>query len=241
MALKVKTEYVGIDKNGSNISIKDATGYYIPELNPTGYGNPNLPVNQIDSVVFTISNYNTSEVLKFTAPSIPDVVSGKEIILNANNLIGGLNTLQFEDGAYDLNEYVFVTDSFIISEAELGTPFVIVENTLTQDYLFKYDSIQDQLGNIYNIDKTKPFNANVIYLVEELLAEATTIKIGYRANSKFLNTRDFDYILGRQCLSRKDNVILDIFYHKQMAIHMFNEGDYQVANKLISKQFNTYC
>ena len=77
--------------------------------------------------------------------------------------------------------------------------------------------------------------------MEELLVEATAIKIGYRANTKFLNTRDFDYILGGQCLTRKDNAILDIFFHKQMAIHMFNEGDYKAANKLISKQFNNYC
>jgi hypothetical protein len=244
MALKVKPEYVGIDKAGNNITIKDATGAYVPVTNPEGYGLPNLDVSDIDSIVFTLSAFSDDTVYKLTDTVIADVVAGEPITLNAQNLADQVDALQFEDGVYDLNEYVFVTDTFDIFEANLGENNIILSTPITEEYLNTFDSITDQAGNIYNIDKSKPFSATTIYLVEELLVNATTIRIGYRANIKFLNTRNFDYILGKQTTNCKPcgkQTSINILYNKIMAEEAFRQEDYLLANKLISGEFNNYC
>lgn len=241
MALKVKTEYVGIDKNGSNITVRDSTGIYSPN-NLTGYGLPNIDVDDIIKFIFTLSSFSTEELYRLDITDVEDIVSGKEVLMNAEILAGELNTLQFEDGVYDLNEYVIVNDDLEVAQANEGDTFIILSNSVTQEYLYKFDTVLDDTGKIFTIDKSKPFSSTMIYLTEELKSDVESFNLGYRANAKFLITRGFDYAMANQvCKPCSKNTSVDILYHKVMAEMSMERGDYAAANKLISESFNRYC
>lgn len=249
MALKVKTEYKGIDKGGTTITVKDVTGLYSPD-NLTGYGLPNLDLDDINSIIFTLSAFAKKDTYSLTFTddlSITDIVTGKEVTLTAENLAGKDHLIMFEDGVYDLNEYVTVTDEYAIDEAKTGEIYIKLVDTLPSEaYLNHFDSVVDQDGNIYQIDKTKPFNSIIIPLTEELTEDVTDFYFAYRANDKFLNTRGFDYNIAYEaskcgCSCDSESIAVNLTVHKMMANIMFERGDYASTNKLISEPFNRKC
>lgn len=245
MALILKPQFSYIDKSGKNIYVKETSGLYDATYNTGGFGLPNIDIDDIIKFVFTLSLYGSTDIFRLDELDKTKVISGQDIQLNSVNLSGAEIALQFDDGVYDLNEYVEVNDVFDLLQAEIGDDFILLSTPITEEYLSKYDAIIGSDDVIYQIDKSRIFVGTTIYLTTPLLATLTGFTICYKANTKFLNTREFDYLLGtyttKVCCNGSNKTSVDILYHKIMAEMAMDRGDYAAANQLISETFNRYC
>lgn len=243
-APNVSTQFIGVNKDATELYIKDTTGLYVAGVNDGGY--TSVQIADIKEIIFTISDLSSSTVYSYKTEPINDVVSGKQITVTPAKLGATEEGLKFEDGVYDLNEYVVSNDVFSLTAATAGNKFFTLSVAVTEDYLSQFDSVVDNNGVIYNIDKTQTFNATTVYTVEALVGTITVINPTFRANVKFYNTTAFDYRLGQLAASyctpcSNGQTTIDTLYHKIMGEIAFEQGDYTVANKLISLSFNSYC
>jgi hypothetical protein len=245
MALVVKNQFIEVSRDATELFIKDTTGLYNATLNPNGYGTPNITVAQIDKIIFTLSDYVTSTVYDYLYPDTDAVVAGEQLTITPQNL-GAPASYVFEDGAYDLNEYVVSVDEFDILDAVEGGNIVQLDTAVTEEYLYQFDSIIDNNGNIYNIDKTGTFVGTVINTVEELEAGITTLQPCYRGNLKFLNKTAIQYDIAREaaayCKPKAGTSKAVILTYNMIAAEIaFDMEDYATANKLVSQSFNSIC
>jgi len=245
MALVVKNQFIKVSRDATQLFIKDITGIYNATLNLTGYGTPNLTSAQISKVLFTLSDYFTNTVYKYLYPNTTAVVAGEQLTITPQNL-GAPASYVFEDGAYDLNEYVVSVDLFNILAATAGGNIVQLNTAVTQSYLHQFDSIVDNNNNIYNINKTGAFVGTVINTVEPLIAGITTLQPVYRANLKFLNSTALNYDIARESASPINpkagtSKAVIMTYNLIAGGIAFDNGDYTTANKLVSQGFNSIC
>jgi hypothetical protein len=243
--LVIKNQFLRVSRDATELFVKDTTGLYEAALNPNGYGTPNITVAQISKIIFTLSDYVTSTVYDYLYPDINAVLAGEELTITPQNLDAPANYV-FEDGAYDLNEYVVSVDLFDILLATAGGKIVQLSTPVTQTYLYQFDSIIDNNGNIYNIDKTGTFVATVINTVEPLIAGITTLQPVYRANLKFLNATALQYDIAREaaqaCKPKAGTSKAVILTYNMIAADIaFQMEDYNTANILVSQSFNSIC
>lgn len=245
MALEVKTSYIGTNKDATELYIKDSTGLY-GTYNLTGYGTPNIDPTDISGFIFTLANFTDAVNYKDTVEVKVDVIAGKELIITPTKLGATEANLKFEDGAYDLNQYVLLTQALAIATATAEASSVQLSTPITEDFYNSIDAIIDNNNNIYQIDKTVTFNADFIYVIEPLETGITAISGAVRNNLKFIITTKIDYLLGQlasqgTCKCPSNSKAMKVFYNKEMAKIAFDNSDYTTANLLISTAFNSYC
>jgi len=271
MALITQLDFVGVDKTGRVISVKDSTGLYSTPDNEGGYGTPNLEILDINTILFTISEIDSSNIYKLRfvktpdtshpeyllIPSISDIANGisnvefTSIVLGITDPADGLKA--FEDGIYDINMYT-ATDLIFAMGTQgdkfiTGSGFTSVYNTV--DYILVDN-------DIYTIDKTVPVDDNILTLKEELNQEVTEFYIVYRANTKALNQAASD-CCGTQeagkvaesdgcgCMDKKLDNLFKLWMYKIAAQIDFNCGNYIQANELLKgaqkvcKSLNCKC
>lgn len=271
MALKTKLDFIGVDKTGRVITVKDSTGNYSSPDNEGGYGNPNPEITNITNILFTISEIESAKLNKLrfvriadpahpeylVSPSIDDIASGvadvefTSIVLGLTEPQEGLKA--FNDGIYDINMYTLFEQ--IAGTASQGDK-IITGNGFTSVYN-SVDFIEVN-NNIYTIDKTIPVNDNILTLVEELEEDINEFFPAYRANIKALNQAASD-CCGTQeagklaendtcgCSEKKFDKLFKLWMYKIAAQIDYNCGNYIQANDLLKgaqrvcKSLNCKC
>lgn len=252
MALQLKPESVSIDKTGAIFYIKDATGVY-SATNTGGYGFPNPEVGDIDRIIFTVSNFNSSDILSqtyvrvadplhpewLTQPTINQITSGVTVELSSVTLTGSPFPLLFSDGVEDLNMYTVMNAVKSGIVAQIGNPYVEGSNL---DTFLIYDSIY--LGNkLYDIDKTKTTSGGtVLFLIQELQDNGTQFQPAYRGNVKFINDKNLiEKLYGaaadisKSCDCKDIDNIMMMNLHRELAEISFEGEDYDSATTLLGK------
>lgn len=244
MALVVKNEFVGVNRDAAELYVKNTTGAYNVTTNPTGYGTPNTQVTDLTKIIFTLSSYTDKEVYKFLASSISNVTNGNTITITSETL-GADAGLRFEDGMYDFNEYDVTNSNLTFTTASAGNSFINLTAPINQTQFDTFNVLVDNNNNVYNIDKSIPFNANRIDVVEPLITGITTLSFGYRSNLAILNATAMDYELGQMstsiCGCKEEESLIKLYFHKAMAQIAKDNQDYQRANILVSGTFNRSC
>jgi len=253
MALQTKVSFVDIDKTGGIIRVKDTTGIYSVS-NPTGYGFPNTAVGDINKIIFSISQYSTTDIFKqtyvrvadilhpeyFITPTINQITSGTEIEITSISLGQTTIFIPFEDGVFDLNMYSVLTTAKTGVIAATGNPFITGTGLAT--YL-QYDSVLVN-EKTYDIDKTKDTNGGtILYLVEELQDTTNLFYPSYKANVKFITdvsttTCLYNKVgkLATSCDCDNNDVVNTLFeieLLKWASQYAFDNGDFVKANELI--------
>lgn len=268
--LQTKLEFIGVDSTGRVITVKDITGLYNSVTNPTGYGSPNLEISDIDSILFTISEYDSDTLYKLRfirvsdpnhpeyliTPSIDDIASGvsnvefTSIVLNINEALDGLRA--FDDAVYDINMYTLfgqtngtgVLGQKIITGTNLDTIYNTVDFIVVDN-------------NIYTIDKSVESDPNSLTLVESLKENVTSFYQAYFSNVKGINGAASDCCGNQEagklaekdcnCSQDKFDSLFKLWMYKIAATIDFNCGNYKRANDLLKasqkvcKSFKCKC
>lgn len=244
MALVPKIEFQSINRDASEMYIKNITGAYNAVTNPTGYGTPNTGLSDISKIIFTVSSFTDAEVYSYDTEPKADVVAGSVIVITPEKL-GAEAGYSFEDGVYDINEYDVTTATLSIDTASAGNKFITLSTPIIEAQYDEYNVLIDNNDNIYNINKTVLFNANRIDTIEQLKAGITSLAFGYRANVKAEVTVSMDYNLGtlatEECGCHEEERLIKLYFHKAMARIAMDNQDYKRANTLISGTFNRSC
>lgn len=249
MALDFKAELVGISDTGKTMAVRDSTGFYNAVTNPGGWGAPNPEIGDIDLYLISLSHFSLEEVYwqrqvraatepnDQTTPGVNQIAGGIPVSMDSTKL--GIDEVQstFSDGVYDINLHAILEDS-IAAVGNGGQNFLV---PATPTDVSGYDVVYAG-GVVYDIDKSKNTNGNtVIYLVQELLADVTTVQVGYKANVKALKDLGLRTCLanstgnlgGCGCGSKGKRKLLDIAIDQWFSELAYADGDHKTANELV--------
>ncbi len=200
MALQVKLQFLGQNRSGREIQLKDATGLQ-SFGRATGYNS--VQPGNIKAYRLSFSRIGLAEnfwtVIDGTNSKLPvpsKIAMGIPFNINSSlfqdssgqqNLASSI----FSDGIVDINMYVQfegMTDVVISKD----TSFVTGGSFRT---VYDSDSILVD-GVVYELDKSKDHNGyTVLYIIGSFAADATSFDILYRANTKAFLVSVGDYAL----------------------------------------------
>lgn len=231
MAFQPVINFNGFDRQGAVLYLTDTSPYGVS-------GNP--PANTVTQLDVVLSLLNEEEVLTqtFTNPTqIASITAGNQFEVNSYTLGKTVQELflPFEDGVMNIDYYVFTTGTFQANGAQ-GNKALALQNGNTTDYkLFDFVKIGTEY---YTVDKTLT-SLTTLYVLEPIVADATTARAGFRDNLKILNTKRVDYKLAQQAskfaLCCDVNCTdLELLAFKEFAQISFDNEDYSTATKLLS-------
>lgn len=259
MALETKVQWLNVDSTGRVITVKDNTGAYNSTTNPTGYGTPNPEVSDINSILFTISEYDSSKInkVKFVRtvdanhpeylinPSVDDIANGI-VNVELTSIILGISTAEeglkdFNDGIYDINMYTLM-DEVASIDGDKGTKIITGTNLN-----LVYDEVDYIIANdiVYKIDKSIPIESTSLTLITNLEDDITAFNPAYHSNVKALNDAASDCCgtkeagrlaeedCGCGCNDSKFDSLFKMWMYKIAAQIDFNCGNYSKANDLL--------
>ncbi|WP_418360177.1 hypothetical protein [Sphingobacterium detergens] len=246
MALQVKLQFLGQDRSGREIQLKDATGFQ-SFGRISGYDS-HQP-SEIEAYRFSFSRIGSDGklwvVIDGTNPRLlppAKIAMGIPFSIHSSlfqDSIGDLNLASsiFSDGILDINMYVqFVGLSDVV---------IAKDSSFVTGGSFKsvYDSDSILVdGMVYELDKSKDHNGyTVLYIIGSFSADATSFDILYRSNTKAFLDSVGDYnlqsVVGSNAGCSMDDMVLDTLVicmaNKESAELFYKSGEYSKADELL--------
>lgn len=252
MGLEIKQAFLGQDKSGRSIDIKDATGLESQGV-VTGYGSSNgtpesilayhiVASRMLDSISYYLKIDGTNEYL----PKPVNLGYGHTLTLTTNLFKKTTSTGVmepwglFKDGVLDLSMYVeFIGQSGVVIQK--GTNY-ITGGSFTRE--LKADAVIVD-GKIYQIDKSMYSNGNtIIYVTGSFDVDATSFNILYRSNMKVLLQSITRNLHAYACKTMRDDIKSPEWNQINTALSFlrasegfFKSEDYSEANGLTTSSF----
>lgn len=183
MGLTRKLTLQSVSTDGRTITIRDTTGAYNLDTNPTGYGTPNPATTFFAFVAIKAVYLNGSLSWLFTTDA-PDFLSGSNYSITSA-LLPTPGDYPFIDGVLYLTSYAASTP-----ETVTGT----IGDTQITGSLTDFvgaDSIIDTANNVYIIDTTQANDSSTIYLTTPLIATITQARASYSAGCYVMVNAEF--------------------------------------------------
>lgn len=227
-----------VSTDGKTITIKDTTGAYDVDTNPTGYGTPN-PATTFFSIVAIKAAYLNGSLSWLFTTDTPDFLSGSNYAITSG-LLPTPGDYPFIDGVMYLNSIA-------------GSALETVTGTLG-DYqitgslgdFVDGDSIIDSNNIVYTIDTAQANDSTTIYLTTPLLSTITQARAAYSAGCYVMVNAEFVCKLmgavgsmAQTCNEDGWSAPLgDMLVKKFSADFEFAGGDYNGANETIITGIN---